>query len=224
MIDVMILNFRELKLKEKIVYTLLKVSIKKQKSKKKKRTLIDYLERKEVAYKNNKIKSIIDFDDSQARSIKSLAIEVKKNVTVTTRFMKGKMLMFAKTSLQEFVYGMIYVFMYPDEVVQTVYANCQVKTCKLYQNLTDTDSTSLTFIFIFGHDCKISEKDSGKVIFDVLVVSKIINRLDLSDDFWAQLGVQNNKLKKQVWLYEIESIDNPNILTVSINPEEYFKK
>ena len=95
---------------------------KKQKSEKN-RTLIDYLERKEVNYKNNEIKSIIDFDDSQARSIKSLAVEVKTNVTVTTRFMKGKMLMFAKTSLHGFVYDMTDVFMYPDEVEQTVYAN-----------------------------------------------------------------------------------------------------
>ena len=87
---------------------------KKNKRAKKKRTLIDYLERKEVAYKNNKIKSIIDFDDSQAGSIKSLAVEVKTNVTVTTRFMKGKMLMFAKTSLHGFVYDMIDVFMYPE--------------------------------------------------------------------------------------------------------------
>ena len=79
----------------------------KNKTAKKKRTLIDYLERKEIAYKNNKIKNIIDFDDSQAKSIKSLAVEVKTNVTVTTRFMKGKMLMFAKTSLQGFVYDMM---------------------------------------------------------------------------------------------------------------------
>ena len=62
------------------------------------------------------------------------------------------------------------------------------------------------------------------MIFDVLVVSKVINRLDLSDDFWAQFGVQNKKLKKQVRLYEIDSIDNPNILTVSIYPKEYFEK
>ena len=43
------------------------------------------------------------------------------------------MLMFAKTSLQGFAYDMIDVFMYPDEVVQTVYSNYQVKTCELYQ-------------------------------------------------------------------------------------------
>ena len=83
--------------------------------------------------------------------------------------MKEKILMFAKTFLEGFVYDMIDIFMYPDEVVQTVYANYQVKTCKLYQNLTDTDSADRTFIFIYDHNCKISEIDSRKTIFDVLV-------------------------------------------------------
>ena len=46
----------------------------------------------------------------------------------------------------------------------------------------------------------------------------------MSDDFWAQFGVQNKKLKKQVGLYEIEIIENPNILRVSINPKECFEK
>ena len=57
-----------------------------------------------------------------------------------------------------------------------------------------------------------------------MIVSKVINRLDLSDDFWVQFGLQNKPLKKQIGLYEIESIDNPNIITISINPKEYFEK
>ena len=128
---------------------------KKNKLNKRKRTIIDYVERKEVAYKNNKIKSIIDFEDDQANSIKSLAVEVKSNVAMTTRFMKGIMLMFAKTSLKGFVYDMIDVFMYPDDAVQKICKKHQVKTYKLYQNLTDTDSTPLTFVFICNHESTI---------------------------------------------------------------------
>ena len=45
---------------------------KKNKRNKRKRTIIDYVEHKEIAYKDNKIKSIIDFDDDQANSVKSL--------------------------------------------------------------------------------------------------------------------------------------------------------
>ena len=49
--------------------------IKKNKKQKRKRTIVDYLDRKEEAYKNNKIKSLIDFDEEQTNSIKSLAVE-----------------------------------------------------------------------------------------------------------------------------------------------------
>ena len=42
---------------------------KKNKRMKRKRTIIDYLECKEIAYKSNKIKSIIDFDEEKSNSI-----------------------------------------------------------------------------------------------------------------------------------------------------------
>ena len=51
-----------------------------------------------------------------------------------------------------------------------------------------------------------------------------MNRLHLSDSFWEQFNVQNKSLKKQVGLYEVENINNANILTIAINPKEYFKK
>ena len=51
-----------------------------------------------------------------------------------------------------------------------------------------------------------------------------MNRLDLSDDFWEKFNVQNKSLKKQVGLYELENINNTNILTIAINPKEYFEK
>ena len=125
-------------------------SLNKKTKRMKKRTIIDYIKRKETAYKNHRIKSIIDFDEEQSDSIKSLAVEVKTKVAVTTRFMKGKMLMFAKTSLQSFNYDIIDVFMFPEEDsgVASVYEKYKVKSCQLYQDLTDTDSTSLSFIFI----------------------------------------------------------------------------
>ena len=44
------------------------------------------------------------------------------------------------------------------------------------------------------------------------------------DDFWDQFNVQNKKLKKQVGLFEAESINTPNIITISINPKEYYEE
>ena len=58
----------------------------------------------------------------------------------------------------------------------------------------------------------------------MLTQSKILERIDLSDDFWKQCNVRNPKLKKQVGLYEIESIDNATLIIIAINPKEYFEK
>ena len=85
---------------------------------KKRKSLVEYSDYKTAISQNPNIKSIIDFDLEQANSIKSLAVQTKPTVDVTTRFIKGKMLMFAKTSIQSFNYDIIDVFMFPDNVIQ----------------------------------------------------------------------------------------------------------
>ena len=94
----------------------------------------------------------------------------------------------------------------------------------MFQNLTDTDSTSLFSIFICKLSCSINEKTIGNITFEVLTKSKVLKRLDLSDDFWEQFNVPNKRLKKQVGLYEVEKINSTNILTIAINPKKYFEK
>ena len=39
--------------------------------------------------------------------------------------------------------------MFPDQEIQDIYQKYQVDKCYLYQNLTDTDSTSMVFFFFF---------------------------------------------------------------------------
>ena len=90
--------------------------------------------------------------------------------------------------------------------------------------MTDTDSTSTFYVFICNLSCSVYEKTAKNVILEVLIKSKVFNRLDLSDDFWEQFNVQNKDLKRQVGLYEVENIDKTNILTIAINPKEYFEK
>ena len=149
------------------------------------------MSRHEEEYKNNKIKSLINFDEEHTNSIKPLAVEKKSNVKLTSRFIKSKTLMFGKISLQSFVYDIIDVFCLPDQIAQEIYKNYRIEKCFICQNLTDTDSTSLLFLFICNRDCTISEKDSRKILFEVMIASKIFQRLDLSDDFWEQFNVQN---------------------------------
>ena len=102
--------------------------------------------------------------------------------------------------------------------------NIRYKNVFCTKNLTDTDSTSLLFVFIFNLNCQLNEKDSRNVTFEVMINSKIFARLDLSNEFWSQFNVPDTSTEKQVGLYEIESFENPNIVRIAVNPKEYFEK
>ena len=86
--------------------------------------------------------------------------------------------------------------------------------------LTDTDSCSLQFTFITELRSKISEDEARKLIFEMLLLKKG-EILDTSDEFYEQFFCRNKSIKKQVGLYEVESIDN--LITIAINPKEYFE-
>ena len=171
----------------------------------------------EEANQNTNVKSLIDFDNEYSTSIKAVMIKQNPNVKVTTRFLSGKMLVFAKVSIKSFVYDLIDVFMFPDQKVKTIYEKSKVKKCYLYQNLTDTDSTSLLFLFICHLISIVDGITARNIIFEVMINSKILNRLDLSDDFYNQF----KKLKKQVGLSEVENVNRANIITIALNPKEY---
>ena len=87
-----------------------------QNKKNKKRTkLIDFVDRKNEALTNQKVKSLIDFDEEYTSSIKSVAIEKSSKINLTTRFLNGKRLMFSKVSIKSFVYDLIDVLMFPNQ-------------------------------------------------------------------------------------------------------------
>ena len=174
--------------------------------------------------KNEKIKTMIDFDKNECNSIKSIIVKSDTNIDVTSRFIKGKMLIFAKLSIKSFVYDMIDVFSFPNDEIQQVYDYYQIEKCFLYQNLTDTNSTSLFFNFICRLDCSVPESEAKNTVFKCLKKSKILNRLDLSDEFWKQFEIYDHNTKKVMGLFEIENINNQNICSITINPKEYFEK
>ena len=97
--------------------------------------------------------------------------------------------MFSKTSIQSFVSDLIDVFMFPDDVVKEIYEKYEIQKWFLFQNLTDTDSNSIFFIFICKLSCSVNEKTTRNIIFKLLTKSKVLNRLDLSDNFWEQFSV-----------------------------------
>ena len=66
----------------------------------------------------------------------------------------------------------------------------------MYQNLTDTDSTSLFFVFMCNLHCQLNEKVSRNVILEAMINSKIFEMLDLSNVVWSQFDVRNTSTEK----------------------------
>ena len=147
-----------------------------------------------------------------------------QKVNLTTRFLNGKMLMFSKLLIKSFVHDTIDVFMFPNEEIKKIYQIYNINRCYAYQNLTDTDSTSLFFVFICNLNCGIREDEVRDIIFEVMIQSKVFDRLDLSAEFYDKFNKRNKDLKKQVSLFEIENIDKPNIITMALNPKEYYER
>ena len=167
---------------------------------------------------------MIDFDKREFNSIKSTVVNSSTMVDVSTRFCKGKVLMFGKMSLKSFVYDIIDVFCFPDDKIKGIFDKNNIEKCFLYLNLTDTDSCSMFFIFICKLECCIPESDFRNVLFEIFKHSKIGPRLDVSDKFWQQFNMQNEGTRKVMGLYEVENLDNANLCTIAINPKEYFEK
>ena len=126
-----------------------KILKKKLNKNKRRKTLLNYDARKNDALINQKVKSLIDFDNQHSASIKSIAIEKTAKINLTIRFLNGKMLMFSKVSVKSVVYDMIDVFMFPNAKIQNIYDRYKINRCYLNQNLTDTGSTSL-FLCLFA--------------------------------------------------------------------------
>ena len=132
------------------------------------------------------------------------------------------MLMFSKMSIKSFGYDLIDIFCYPDEEVKEIYAKHDIIKCFIYLILADTDSCSIQFLFLTRLSSQISEGDARKLIFEILLLKKG-ERLDISDEFYEQFFCRNEKTKKEVGLYEVESVDNANLVTIAVNPKEYYE-
>ena len=62
-----------------------------KKNNKKRVTLLDYVDKKNEALTNQRVKSLIDFDQEYSCSIRSIAIEKSSKINLTTRFLNRKM-------------------------------------------------------------------------------------------------------------------------------------
>ena len=178
----------------------------------------------EETHKNIKIKTLIDFDASLTTNIKSLAVKNQTELKVTSRFANGKMLILSEISLKSFIYDTVDVFYCPDDHVKKIYEENEILKCFLHQNLTDTDSCSFSFIFVCKDSSPLKQLEARHLILEILRHSKIAKRLDSSHGIWKNHDFYKPELQKQASLHEFELINNPNILTISINPKEHYEE
>ena len=121
-------------------------------------------------------------------SIRSIAVEKSPTINLTTRFLNGKMFMFSKVSIKCFVYDLIDTFMFPNAEIHEIYKKYKVNRCNLDHNLTDTDSTSMFFVFICDLNSNLREDKARNMIFGVMLKGKIFDRLDLTAEFYEQFS------------------------------------
>ena len=136
--------------------------------------------------------------------------------------MSGKLL-FAKLFLKSFIYDLTETFCFPQKQTADLYKKYLIEKVEIFHILTDTDSTFSKFIFISDSNCDLPEEKFWDIIFEVIVTSKIYKRFDTSHEFWDILGARKESRRKKLGYYEIENIDNPCILTLTVNPKEYLE-
>ena len=61
------------------------------------------------------------------------------------------------------------------------------------------------------------------ILFEIFSRTEIRERFDKSDEFWKRFNVQDPKDQKVLGLYEVEHINDPCYVTLSVNPKEYFE-
>ena len=90
-----------------------------------------------------KTKIIIDLNNCKSASIKSFGVKKKNEIKVTSRFMSGKLLMFAELSLKSFIYALVQTFYFPSQVVLDIYKKYKIEKIEINHVLTHTDSCAL---------------------------------------------------------------------------------
>ena len=121
-------------------------------SQRRQNTVVDSIETKiDSCTDLRKNKMLIEFNDYKSASVKSIAVKSQSSVKCTTRFMSGKLLMFAKLSLKSFIYSLVELLSFPEEnpIVAKIYAKYNIEQVLCYHVLTDTYITSLRFIIVF---------------------------------------------------------------------------
>ena len=125
---------------------------------------------------------VIEFNDSKASSVKSIAVKNETNIKCTTRFMSGKLLMFAKLSLKSFIYSLVELLYFPEEnpIFAFIYEKYGIEKIHCYHILTDTDSTAIQFVIVSNVDSQFLESETRKILYEIFPTTYLKERFDKS--------------------------------------------
>ena len=104
-----------------------------------------------------------------------------------------------------------------------IYWKYEIERIFYYHIFTDTDSTSLNFLIISHVGSTFSESKVRDILFEIFSSTEIRKRFDKSDKFWEQFGVHKPENQKVLGWYEVESINDPCLVTLATNPKEYLE-
>ena len=68
-----------------------------------------------------------------------------------------------------------------------------------------------------------TESKVRDILFEIFSNTEIRERFDKSDKFWERFGVHKSENQKVLGLYEVESINDPCLVTLATNPKEYLE-
>ena len=102
--------------------------------------------------------------------------------------MSGKLLMFAKLCLKSFIYKISVTFCFPEESIKEIYKKHMIDKVEIFHVLTDTDSTSLKFMFISKPNSEVPEDKFRAYNLKLQLHLKYIKDLTLLTIFGIFLG------------------------------------
>ena len=174
--------------------------------KKKGKQMCKFENRLEEAYSNKSYTFVQDLEEGGVTSVKANACKKQTTVKFSTRFISSKLLINAKISLASFIYDCIDTFCFPNEETQKIYDEHNILKVLPYLLMTDMDFASLKFIVIADKACDLDERGMREVLLKIFLDNNIPKRLNLSSNVFDQFGKRNERIRKQVGLYEFENI------------------
>ena len=163
---------------------------------------------------------ILEFTDAQSASVKSVAVKNETGIKCTTRFMSGKLFMFAKLLLKSFIYSLVELLYFSEEnsIVFQICKQHEIEKIH-YHILTATDSTSIQTVIVSNADSTFPESKTHDILFEIFSKTEIVNRFDNSDDFWMKFNTHKLQDKKVLGLYEVKHLNDQCYVTLAVNPK-----